>query len=274
MTRADHHSGTDRLAEVAAALPCRHRRQRAGRRAVARSGASSMRSSRRSSPIRCWRWPPPAARFANAAEFTNPNVGEGGARRGRGRALYFSARRCRGRTRRRTCAPPAARVHIGLYAYRRDDAAAPGRACRPRTLERLEALEQLRALDARHRHSRRGDRLRLARRRHRRGPRTGPAADAGRRRGFETDHGTERSTDQVHFRHRRRCLLAGQGAGRGLDRRAARGPRLQGDAAEVRSLHQRRSRDDEPVPARRGLRHRRRRGDRPRPRATTSASRT
>ena len=42
--------------------------------------------------------------------------------------------------------------------------------------------------------------------------------------------------------------------------------RLQGHDAEVRPLPQRRSRDDEPVPARRGLRHRRRRRDRPRPR--------
>ncbi len=45
----------------------------------------------------------------------------------------------------------------------------------------------------------------------------------------------------------------------------ARRPRLHGHAAEVRPVHQRRPGHDEPVPARRGLRHRRRRRDRPRP---------
>ena len=59
---------------------------------------------------------------------------------------------------------------------------------------------------------------------------------------------------------------ARQGTRGGIDRLPARGPRLQGHAAEVRSLHQRRSGHDEPVPARRGLRHRRRRGDGPRSR--------
>ncbi len=44
----------------------------------------------------------------------------------------------------------------------------------------------------------------------------------------------------------------------------ARGP--EGRAAEVRSVHQHRPRDDVAVPARRGVRHRGRRGDRPRPR--------
>ncbi len=53
-----------------------------------------------------------------------------------------------------------------------------------------------------------------------------------------------------------------------------RRPRLQGHAAEARPVHQRRPGHDEPVPARRGLRHRRRHRDRPRSRATTSASPT
>ena len=73
------------------------------------------------------------------------------------------------------------------------------------------------------------------------------------------------SSRQVHPRHRRRRLLARQGPGGGVHRRAARRSRLQGHAPEVRPLHQRRSGHDEPVPARRGLRHRRRRRDRPRP---------
>ena len=45
------------------------------------------------------------------------------------------------------------------------------------------------------------------------------------------------------------------------------GAGLPGSAPQVRSLPQRRSGHHEPVPARRGLRHRRRRRDRPRPRA-------
>jgi CTP synthase len=49
-------------------------------------------------------------------------------------------------------------------------------------------------------------------------------------------------------------------------RRAAAGARLQGPPAQARPLSQRRSGHDEPVSARRGLRHRRRRRDRPRSR--------
>ena len=58
----------------------------------------------------------------------------------------------------------------------------------------------------------------------------------------------------------------GKGLASACHRRAAREPRAEGHPAEARSLHQRRSRHDEPLPARRGLRHRRRRRDRPRPR--------
>ena len=47
----------------------------------------------------------------------------------------------------------------------------------------------------------------------------------------------------------------------------AQGPWPAGHDAEARPVHQRRSRHDEPVRARRGVRHRRRRRDRPRPRA-------
>ena len=72
--------------------------------------------------------------------------------------------------------------------------------------------------------------------------------------------------DPLHLRDRRRRQLARQGAHLRLDRHAARAARPAGPAPEVRPLHQRRSRDDEPLPARRGLRARRRRRDRPRPR--------
>src|SRR5204863_2001344 len=70
----------------------------------------------------------------------------------------------------------------------------------------------------------------------------------------------------VHFHHRRRGLIAWQGPDGGVARGASPGPRLYGPPEEARSLSQRRSRHDEPLPARRSLRHRRRRRDRPRSR--------
>ena len=76
----------------------------------------------------------------------------------------------------------------------------------------------------------------------------------------------EAGRDTLHLRHRRSRLLAGQGDRGVVDRPPAGQPRLPGAAAEVRPLHQHRPGDDEPVPARRGVRHRGRRRDRPRPR--------
>ena len=70
---------------------------------------------------------------------------------------------------------------------------------------------------------------------------------------------------QVHLRDRRSRLVARQGSCRGFDRPHPRKPRLQGVSTETRPLHQRRPRHDEPVPARRGVRHRRRHRDRSRP---------
>ena len=75
-----------------------------------------------------------------------------------------------------------------------------------------------------------------------------------------------RKAHEVRLRHGRGRLLDRQGARERLGRRAARGARPAGHAREARPVHQRRPGDDEPVPARRGLRHRRRRRDRPRPR--------
>ena len=79
----------------------------------------------------------------------------------------------------------------------------------------------------------------------------------------EVPHG---AADQVHLRDRRRGLVAGQGPGLGVDRRAPGEPRPQGHDQEARSVPQRRSGHDEPDAARRGVRHRRRRRDRSRPR--------
>ena len=76
----------------------------------------------------------------------------------------------------------------------------------------------------------------------------------------------EPETHQVRVRHGRSRLVDRQGARQRIGRRAARGARAARHARQARPVHQRRSGHDEPVPARRGLRHRRRRRDRPRPR--------
>src|SRR5690606_3938262 len=73
--------------------------------------------------------------------------------------------------------------------------------------------------------------------------------------------------DKTHLRHGRGGQLPRQGHLRVVARSAPQGTRPARDHAEARPLHQRRPGDDEPVRARRGVRHRRRRRDRPRPRA-------
>ena len=75
------------------------------------------------------------------------------------------------------------------------------------------------------------------------------------------------AVDQARLRHRRRRLVPRQGAHRLQPGPPAPLSRAAGHDAEARPLPQRRPRDDEPVPARRGLRHQRRRRDRPRHRA-------
>ena len=73
--------------------------------------------------------------------------------------------------------------------------------------------------------------------------------------------------DEIRVRYRWRGLLPGQGDRRRLPRRDPRIARPQSHPPQARSVHQRRSRDDVAVPARRGVRDRGRRGDGPRPRA-------
>jgi len=132
MTRADHASGTDRIAEVAAALPCRVIVNVQGDEPLIEPNTidaaveplltdAALEMSTLSRP------------FADAEEFTSRHVVKVVTDL-RSRALYFSR------------APlPAARAHIGLYAYRRDVllrlAALP-----QAPLEQAESLEQLRAL--------------------------------------------------------------------------------------------------------------------------------
>ena len=72
------------------------------------------------------------------------------------------------------------------------------------------------------------------------------------------------SADEVRLRHRRRRLVARQGHHRRVARPAAEGARPEGRRPEVRPVPERRPGHDEPVPARRGVRHRGRRRDRPR----------
>ena len=91
---------------------------------------------------------------------------------------------------------------------------------------------------------------------------------AGRAGASERDDGmTKQREDQVHLRDRRRGVVARQGPRVGVDRRAAR------ERAASRSRCVKMDPyinvdpgHDEPVPARRGVRHRRRRRDRPRSR--------
>jgi len=132
MTRADHVSGSDRIAEVAARLPCRLVVNVQGDEPLIEPETidaavapmiedAGLEMSTLSRPL------------ANDQEFTSASVVKVVTDLN-GRALYFS----------RTPMPGSA-AHIGLYVYRRDIllrlAALP-----PALLETLESLEQLRAL--------------------------------------------------------------------------------------------------------------------------------
>ena len=143
MTRADHESGTDRLAEVAASLTCRV--------IVNLQGDEPMLDPRVIDAVVEPLIADPLLEMATACrplrdpdEFTNPNVVKV-VRDEAGRALYFSRAAVPWPRATPDVPPSAARVHIGLYAHRRDVllriAALPAG-----TLERIEALEQLRAL--------------------------------------------------------------------------------------------------------------------------------
>ncbi len=147
MTRADHPSGTDRIAEVAAGLSCRIVVNVQGDEPLIDPSAvdaaveplladPSLEMSTLSRPL------------TDPREFASPHVVKV-VTDARGHALYFSrapipfngtADRESGVGRREP-----GRAHVGLYAYRRDVllrlAALP-----PAPLERIEALEQLRAL--------------------------------------------------------------------------------------------------------------------------------
>jgi 3-deoxy-manno-octulosonate cytidylyltransferase (CMP-KDO synthetase) len=142
LTRADHQTGTDRLAEVAATLDCDI--------VVNVQGDEPLLDSRAIAEVVAPLSDPAISmstlyrRIHQPAELSDPNIVKVVLDRG-GFALYFSrapipyARDPRGGW------PPLYR-HVGLYAYRRSTLLVLA-SLEPTPLERAEALEQLRALE-------------------------------------------------------------------------------------------------------------------------------
>ena len=85
------------------------------------------------------------------------------------------------------------------------------------------------------------------------------------RAGFSAER-KSRGLGEAHLRDRWRCLQPRERPHRIVAGSPAQVPWPPGHDAEARPVHQRRPGHDEPLPARRGVRHRRRRGDRPRSR--------
>ncbi len=147
MTRADHRSGTDRLAEAASKLGL------AGDEIVVnlqgdepempspclRQVAGLLASQPQARMATLWR------PIASESEWRRPDVVKLVADE-RGRALYFS-RSPIPHVRGGSWPESDARAHLGLYAYR-VAALERWQSLAPSTLERLESLEQLRALAA------------------------------------------------------------------------------------------------------------------------------
>jgi 3-deoxy-manno-octulosonate cytidylyltransferase (CMP-KDO synthetase) len=142
MTSPDHRSGTDRLAEIAATLPCHLVVNVQGDEPLiepamideavepfAGDPSLEMSTLRRL--------------LEDPAERANPNVTKVVVDLA-GYALYFS--RAPIPWARDGCPPAPAYRHIGLYVYRRDCLLRLSRL-QPTALERSEALEQLRALE-------------------------------------------------------------------------------------------------------------------------------
>jgi 3-deoxy-manno-octulosonate cytidylyltransferase (CMP-KDO synthetase) len=142
MTAASHRSGTDRLAEIAASVPCDLIVNIQGDEPLLDPAVidAVVEPMRRDPSIEMGT----AARpLADAGELGNPNTVKVVCDRD-GFALYFSrAPIPHGRD---EPAAGVARIHVGLYAYRRATLLRLARLT-PGALERLEALEQLRALE-------------------------------------------------------------------------------------------------------------------------------
>jgi 3-deoxy-manno-octulosonate cytidylyltransferase (CMP-KDO synthetase) len=146
MTRADHVSGTDRIAEVASQLPCRLIVNVQGDEPlIAPETIDAAVDPMLADPT--LEMSTISRRFVSADEFRSPNVVKV-VSNAFGDAMYFSRAPIPGSapsTVPVNSAPSTARAHIGLYVYRRDTllklAAMPAAP-----LEREESLEQLRAL--------------------------------------------------------------------------------------------------------------------------------
>jgi 3-deoxy-manno-octulosonate cytidylyltransferase (CMP-KDO synthetase) len=151
MTRSDHPTGTDRVAEVVAAMPQASLIVNIQGDEPELSGESldlvvSLLEADPEAPMATLATP-----IRDEAVFRDPSCVKV-VRSGRGRALYFSRSPIpfhRDAKPDFAAEPPAALLHLGLYAYRREFllklAMLP-----PSPLESIEKLEQLRVLEAGH----------------------------------------------------------------------------------------------------------------------------
>jgi 3-deoxy-manno-octulosonate cytidylyltransferase (CMP-KDO synthetase) len=146
MTRSDHPTGTDRIAEVIHALPCRLVVNVQGDEPLIEPETidAAVRPLLADDTIDIGTLSRP---FRDAQEFTTPHVVKVVTNQ-RGDALYFSraAIPAAHATISAASVLAAARAHIGLYVYRRDVLLRLA-TLSPTPLERLEGLEQLRAIE-------------------------------------------------------------------------------------------------------------------------------
>lgn len=143
MTRDDHPSGTDRLAEVAATLDCDVVVNVQGDEPLINPGSISEAVAPFSTDLSV-QVTTLYRRIASTAELADPNIVKVVVDRG-GFAMYFSRAAIPYQRDPRGGWPPLYR-HVGLYAYRRSALLVLARL-EPTPLERAEALEQLRALE-------------------------------------------------------------------------------------------------------------------------------
>ena len=147
MTRADHASGTDRLAEVAAGLDCdlvvnvQGDEPLIAPEVIDAAVEAAADPAVAMSTLRC--------PLANADAWRDPDVVKVAVDRA-GHALFFSRAPIGLDRDAEPATPVAVDRHIGLYVYRRPLLLALSRL-EPTPLERAERLEQLRALEHGHR---------------------------------------------------------------------------------------------------------------------------